>query len=282
MNQPRPFESELVIEEKISLAELRGYHVGFDQKQFRLKPLVDIIRSVIPEYALGYHQGQDVHMTKMVERMKDAANTIYSTDKFKNRGEFGELILHLLLRDFFGTVPLISTIFFRDAVNVPPHGFDSVHVIDRPAYKKLVLGESKLYHSGKAGIADLLKDIRIHVQNDYLRQQFNLVSRKIPANADNIRHWQQLLHKNQRLDSIFQSLIMPMACTYDSELFLNHTDNTAEYFKEFEEECGELFNQFNNGNTIANVEFVLLLLPIPCKKTLNKALHERIQAMQVI
>jgi len=91
MSMSRPFQSDLVINEHISLSELRGYHIGFDQKKFRLEPLVDIIRSVIPEFALGFHQGQDVHMTKLVDRVKDAANTIYSTDKFKNRGEFGEL-----------------------------------------------------------------------------------------------------------------------------------------------------------------------------------------------
>lgn len=126
----RPFESELVLEEKISDATLKAYNVGFDQNRFRLEPLVDIIRSVIPEYALGYHKGKDVPYTKIMERMKQAALTVYTTDKYKRRGEFGELILHLLLRDFHNTIPLISTIYFRDSPNVPAHGFDGVHITD--------------------------------------------------------------------------------------------------------------------------------------------------------
>jgi hypothetical protein len=35
-------------------------------------------------------------------------------DKDLARGEFGELILHLLLRDFHDTVPLLSKIYFKD------------------------------------------------------------------------------------------------------------------------------------------------------------------------
>jgi hypothetical protein len=280
MAKQRPFNSELVIDERISLPDLRGYHIGFDQKKFRLEPLVDVIRSVIPEYALGYHEGQSVPLPQIIERAKDAAKTIFSTDKYKRRGEFGELILHLLLRDFHGTIPLISTIYFRDAVNVPAHGFDGVHVIDITKEKKLVLGESKLYTSGGAGITDLLKDMKNHLENDYLRQQFNLVSRKIPAGAKNVQHWRTLLHKNQRLDIIFNSIVIPMVCTYNSDLFLNHNDNTNNYFQEFEEECHKLFKKFSKGKSVSKVEFILMLLPIPCKDTLNKKLYAKVKAMQ--
>lgn len=109
----RPFNSGLVLDERISDSTLRAYHVGFDQNKFRLLPLVETIRSVIPEYALGYHQGNNIPLTEIVDRLQDAAKTVYTTDKYKRRGEFGELILHLLLRDFCNSIPLISTIFFE-------------------------------------------------------------------------------------------------------------------------------------------------------------------------
>lgn len=34
---------------------------------------------------------------------------------FKNRGEFGEIILHFLLRDFKNTIPLVSKVYFKDS-----------------------------------------------------------------------------------------------------------------------------------------------------------------------
>ena len=109
----RPFRSELVLEQRIAEATFRAFHVGFDQNKFRLQPLVDIIRKVIPEFALGYHAGTEIPLTDMVERLKEAAETVYLTEKYQTRGEFGELILHLLLRDFFDSIPLVSKIYFK-------------------------------------------------------------------------------------------------------------------------------------------------------------------------
>lgn len=138
----RPFKSDLVLEEKISNPDLKAYYVGFDQNQFRIQPLVDVIRSVIPEFALGYHCGSTIPLTEIVDRLKEAAETVYLTDKYKTRGEFGELILHLLLRDFHHTVPLVSKIYFKDSHNVPAHGFDGVQISINGPEKKLWSGES--------------------------------------------------------------------------------------------------------------------------------------------
>ena len=201
----RPFNSDLVLEERISDSTLKAYHVGFDQNKFRLLPLVETIRRVIPEYALGYHIGSNIPQTEIVDRLQEAAKTVYTTDKYKKRGEFGELILHLLLRDFCNTIPLISTIYFRDSPNVPAHGFDGVHVTINGDERKLWLGESKLYQSGKDGIADLANDVAKHFNADYLRQQFNLIPRKIPVETPELEYWKTLMHQHQKLDVIFQA-----------------------------------------------------------------------------
>lgn len=276
----RPFNSDLVLDERISNSDFRAYHVGFDQNKFRLLPLVETIRSVIPEYALGYHQGNNIALTEIVDRLQDAAKTVYTTDKYKRRGEFGELILHLLLRDFCNSIPLISTIFFRDAPNIPAHGFDGVHVTINGNEKKLWLGESKLYKSGKDGITDLVGDIVKHFNADYLRQQFNLITRKLPINAPEIEHWRSLMHKNQKLDVIFSNIVIPMVCTYNSSLFVNHNDETKQYIDEFKNECEALHDEFNKKKPASNLEIVLLLLPVPDKDELNKQLDARLKAMQ--
>lgn len=279
---PRPFNSDLVLDERVSQATLKAYHVGFDQNKFRLQPLVDVIRGVIPEYALGYHQGKDIPFTEIVERLQDAAKTVYTTDKYKSRGEFGELILHLLLRDFCNSIPLISTIFFRDAPNIPAHGFDGVHITIEGDEKKLWLGESKLYKSGKGGITDLVNDITKHFNADYMRQQFNLITRKLPAETPEIDHWRTLMHKHQKLDLIFSSIVIPMVCTYNSDLFVNHSVESQQYVDDFQQECLALFDEFNNKKPNTNLEIILLLLPVPDKDELNQELDARLKAMQKI
>lgn len=278
----RPFNSDLVLDERINESTLRAYHVGFDQNKFRLLPLVETIRNVIPEYALGYHQGNNIPLTEIVDRLQDAAKTVYTTDKYKSRGEFGELILHLLLRDFCNSIPLISTIFFRDAPNVPAHGFDGVHVTINGNEKKLWLGESKLYKSGKDGVDDLVGDIVKHFNADYLRQQFSLITRKLPVDTPEIEHWRALMHKNQRLDVVFSSIVIPMVCTYNSSLFTNHNNETQQYIDDFIKECKSLHEQFNRKKPSSNLEIILLLLPVPDKDELNRELDTRLKSMQRI
>lgn len=278
----RPFNSDLVIEERISDSTLRAYHVGFDQNKFRLLPLVETIRKVIPEYALGYHQGNNIPLTEIVDRLQDAAKTVYTTDKYKRRGEFGELILHLLLRDFCNSIPLISTIYFRDAPNIPAHGFDGVHITINGDEKKLWLGESKLYKSGIDGVTDLVGDIVKHFNADYLREQFSLITRKLPVEAPEIEHWRTLMHKYQKLDVIFSSIVIPMVCTYNSSLFVTHNDETQQYLDDFKKECAALHDEFNRKKPASNLEIILLLLPVPEKDELNAELDARLKSMQKI
>lgn len=279
---PRPFKTDLIIEEKISTPTLKAYYIGFDQNQFRLQPLVDVVRSVIPEFSLGYHCGNNIPLTEIVERLKEAAETVYLTEKYQTRGEFGELILHLLLRDFRETIPLISKIYFKDSHNVPAHGFDGVQISINGTEKKLWLGESKLYKSGSDGIRDLVEDIKKHVNADYLRREFALISKKLPSSVPDIEYWRTLMDKYQKLDVIFSSIVIPMVCTYNSDLFNNHNDNTTECFNEFEAECLKLHGMFDKLKGTTDVEIILMLLPVPDKDSFNMELDKRLKSMQNI
>jgi hypothetical protein len=216
---PRPFNSDLVITEHMGLEDLKAYHVGFDRKVFRLEPLVDVIRRVIPEFALGYHQGLNIPIAQIIDRLREAAETVYQTDKYQKRGEFGELILHLLLRDFHNTIPLISKIYFKDSPDVPAHGFDGVQITINDKEKKLWLGESKLYKDGMQGIRELAEDVKKHVNAEYLSKEFSLIVKKLPENIPEIEHWRTLMNKHQKLDVVFSSIVIPMICTYSSDIF---------------------------------------------------------------
>lgn len=277
----RPFKSELVLEERISDSTLRAYHVGFDQNKFRLKPLVDVIRSVIPEFAFGFNPSS-VHMTDLVEILAESARKVYLTDNYKRRGEFGELILHLLLRDFHNSIPLVSKIYFKDSHNNTVKGFDGVHITVEPTAKKLWLGESKLYSDGIQGVKSLANDLKHHIEADYLRKEFELLSRKIPDNVPEINYWRDLMNKNQKLENILDAICIPMVCTYSSSIFTKHNKETTQYLLDFEQECRNLEVEFNNKKIATNVEVLLMLLPVPDKDQLNHELDTRLKHMQEI
>src|SRR3989344_522673 len=216
-----PFKSDKIITEHISEADFKTYFVGFDLKQYRWDPFIDKLMDVLVDFAIGMHEGDLSKYDK--NTLKKAAKSIYGVEEFdKNnpehvqysdendffekkygrRGEIGELILHLLLRDFHQTICLLSKIWLKDSAGVPAHGFDAVHI--QPSTKTLWLGESKLYKDGKEGIKELIEDIKKHFEADYLRNEFSLISKRKHCFSDkkiipNIEYWFDMIDEHNKL-----------------------------------------------------------------------------------
>lgn len=277
-----PFKSHLVLTERISDATMRAYCAGFEENKFRLGPLVDVIVRVIPEFALGYYEGVSIPITDIVPLMKKAARRVYTTDNYKSRGEFGELILHLLLRDFFGSLPLISKIYFKDSPNETVHGFDGIHIVVSENEKQLWLGESKIYEEGRAGVKALASDLKSHLKADYLRQEFELSAPKLPVAAPDVEYWRTLMHEHTRLEEILDKICIPMVCTYSSALYKSHSDCTEAYINDFLAECGSLKTLFDESKISTDVDVVLILLPVESKPRLIEELDLRLKHMQAI
>ena len=130
------FRAREVLVHNISESRLKTFYIGFDLGVCRTEAFSDILMDAVVDFAFGYHTG----ILKTYDRRKliEAAKSIYKIDSFsdvkwtyldkdsiiddtdlkaedkiKKRGEFGELILHVLLRDYFNSVPLVSKIYFR-------------------------------------------------------------------------------------------------------------------------------------------------------------------------
>ncbi|MGX5685593.1 HamA C-terminal domain-containing protein [Chryseobacterium cucumeris] len=305
-----PFNSQKIITQKINEAELSTFFVGFDindtgEIQYRIKPLIEKLTHVIHEFAFGFHEGESTDNTEILPKLIEAAQSIYKIDAFQKvkdlcqdgegladdvedkylrRGEFGELILHLLLRDFHNTIPLLSKVYFKDSFGHAVHGFDAVHI--EPNTKTLWLGESKLYKDGKAGIRALITDIEEHFKSDYLNSEFLIISKKL-KHFDNIPekdHWIDLMNKSTKLVDQLTSINIPLLCTYTCDLFTLHSDETSDSFVEnYIKEMRELkkyFDENNNHPLKTKLNIILVLFPVQNKVELVKGLHKKLSLMQ--
>lgn len=153
-------------------------------------------------------------------------------NKYLRRGEFGELILHLILRGFYKTIPLLSKIYFKDSYGSTVHGFDAVHI--NPSEKTMWLGESKLYFCGKKGVKALVKDIKEDFISDYLNNEFAIVSKKVKLleNVLERDRWINLMNMNTTLKKKFRAINIPLLCTYESSFFTKYDDDSLKEFKQ--------------------------------------------------
>jgi Cap4 SAVED domain len=234
----------------------------------------------LPEFSLSYSERESINDTNLVSQLRKAAQIVYDTDKYDRRGEFGELILHALMREAVGTRSAISKIYFKDAVNITVKGFDAVHVLATPNGLELWLGEVKFYKSITQAIADVVPELEAHFQDDYLKKEFVLITNKLDPNWDGTEKVKALLHRNRSLDEVVTAIVVPVLLTYDSSTVKNFDQASAQYKAALEAELTVNYQRFVAKNTVTKVRIELFLFPMASKDDLLGQLNKRLKAAQ--
>lgn len=308
---PRIFDTNNIILAKIQEDDLNSFLVNFDiddqgRPLYQLDEFTQAIINTIPEFVFACYENPNIPQTSAVSKLREAAKNMYKIKDFElmrrwylegdqaafnevsssnsnNRGEFGELILHLLLRDFKHTIPLISKVYFKDAPGVPAHGFDAVHI--SPDKKILWLGESKFYVNSKQGLGDLLNDLKDHFKKDYLEEQFTIIKKNLKSNEIPQRNeWITILNNCNQLKDRIRMINIPMLCTYPHDIYERYFDfECDEAIRYHEANIRELKRYFDDHNDCAlknSLNIILFLFPIKNKQELVRKLHERLWHMQ--
>ena len=133
---------KVIIHKDENIPDLHGICAGFEGLKWRKEQLVDHLFEYLPEFALNYSEYIDLNGENAIAKIRQVAANIYKSKKFESRGEFGELLLHAIIRETYNTIPAISKIYYKDGPNETVKGFDAVHVIDLG--ETLELGWEKL------------------------------------------------------------------------------------------------------------------------------------------
>ena len=305
------FDTNNIILLKVDEADLTSFLLKMDvdddgQPLFPLEQLTEEIIEVIPEYVFAEYENPNIPQTQAIRKLREAANSIYKIRQFdlmrrvsmdndseaevelrklpyRNRGEFGELLLHFLLRDFKNTIPLVSKAYFKDSSGVPAHGFDAVHISTEDEI--LWLGESKLYTNAKQGMDALIEDLNNHLQTDYLNDQFVVIKKNLSNNSIPQRaHWLETLSSAGTLKDKLKMVNIPMLCIYENDIYSKFADTEmleAENYHEMNVRELKAYFDSKNTNPLKNrCNIILMLLPIKNKYDLVKRLHERLWHMQ--
>lgn len=250
---------------------------GYESGEWRGAQLVEHVMEWLPEFALKYSEWQSLGASNAVKLIKKAAKAIYNTEKYKSRGEFGELFLHMILRQVFGTLHAISKMHYKDSRNDTVKGFDCVHVVPVGANLELWIGEVKFYKDIKSAIYDVVNELEEHTKRDYLRDEFVAITNKIDEKWPYAEKLNLLLDNNTSLDEIFNSVAIPVLLTYDSETINSHKQISKNFEDDFEKEVRQNWGIFCEKKIPKNIKVHLILLPLKSKKEIQQKLHEELQ-----
>lgn len=266
-----------------------GLCAGFERRQWRENALVEHVMEWLPEFALTYDELQSISYHNAQRMVRRAANAVYKTEKYGNRGEFGEVLLHIAIRQIFSTIPAVSKIYYKSGVNETVKGFDAVHVVDTGDDLELWIGETKFYNEVGRAIRDVCDEIIDHLKTDYLRNEFLLIANKIDSSWPHATSLKKLIDENTSLDEIFSRAVIPILLTYDSNVVKGSTISDQQYLENIKTELTSAYAKLRKRlddehiktfGTPLEITVHIILLPLKDKAELTTALNQRLKELQ--
>lgn len=277
-NKPEPL-FELVVHDIVRQPGFTAADAGYESSEWRYKAVADYLFDWLLEFAMKYSDLEDVNSATAAKMLNKAAKTVYMTEKYGKRGEFGELLLHALIRQTFNSEPAISKIYYKTANNDTVKGFDAVHIVEQSGDLELWLGEVKFYKNAQGAVRDVAKELAVHTQNDYLRNEFVLISGKLDDRWPHALAIKELLSERKSLDTVFTQICIPVLLTYESETITAHNIDSQEFRGALLAEVESLYQHFSK-QSLPQIKIHLFLVPIADKEKLVTALHSKLEGFQ--
>lgn len=282
--------------------------------QYAYDNFASVFSENILEYAFAYAEIPRDQITKKQREAAQSLLKLYEVDKlreyfendipeeewdptflrwYEKKGVFGEIVLHMILKEFKNTIPLVSKMYFKDSFSQEAKGFDAVHVSKDGL--TLWLGETKFYKAWKTkgvvkgGLDELVEDLKKHITKDYLTEQYVIIKRGLSTQLEHPQRaeWIERLNKPILLKDVFQYIRIPLLCIYEDDVATDYLKAIDDAVKDagIVAHTIELRDYYNSINTFPyrdQVQTVLILMPIEAKKKLVKYMLEKIWHMQNI
>ena len=282
--------------------------------QYAYDNFADVFSENVLEYAFAYAQIPPSQITRKLREAAQSMIKLHDVQKLKTyfnddvpeedwdadflrwyekKGIFGEVILHLFLKEFKDTIPLISKLYFKDSFAQEAKGFDSVHVSTNR--ETLWLGETKFYRTWKkhgvvkGGIDELVEDLKKHFTKDYLSEQYVIIKRGLETEYEHPQRaaWIEKLNKPILLKDVFQYIRIPLLCVYEDGIAQDYLQPITEAAKDagiiaHTTTVRDYYDSINTFPHKDQVETLLILMPIEAKRKIVKCMLEKIWHLQNI
>jgi hypothetical protein len=170
--------------------------VDYELGAWRAEALASHILDWVLDYALRRSERTHLPAGRAMEIARRAMKATFGNGA--DRGVPGEILLHAICRQFFGSDTVINKVWFKTANNDTYKGFDGVHAVHSGDTLELWLGEAKFYRDADRAIRDVVSELQDHLDTDYLCAEFALVASKIGQDHPHGNELRRLMHPTRR------------------------------------------------------------------------------------
>lgn len=256
------------------------YCAGFELRKWRCAAFASHLVEWLPEYALPEDE-LAVNHGNAYTKLKEAAVRVYTSHKYKRRGEAGEIALHAVCREFFNTVPISPRVFYKSASNDVVKSFDLVHARVKPdGTPEVWLGESKLYEDSGRAVAQAVASVRTHLDQGFLQGQKLLLGPQIPKTVPNAQLLRRIFSTQASLDDLLNSAVFVIGILSDSKALKAATSFDDVYRAAVAKELASVAEKVLASGLVVQVRILLIYVPLATKNDLVAAFDTRLKGLQ--
>lgn len=253
---------------------------GFDSGAWRCDGFAFHLAEWLPDYALREDELSINHANALL-KYNQAAARVYTSDKYENRGEVGEIALHAICRDFFETIPISPRVFYKSASNDVIKAFDMVHVrFPEGNNPEIWLGESKIYKNSSRAISDAIKSVTTHIDSGFLNNEKILLGPQIPKSTPNYAEIAKIFSKNSKIDDFLSSAVFAIGILCESQSAAKAKVADEKYLSESKSELAALSAAVTKSGLADKIRIAVFYIPLPSKKAIIDAFDKRLKGLQ--
>lgn len=258
-----------------------GMTLNYEDGKYRQIELVRIIRESVIHFALTKLEIKKYKDDDDFGEMQRKAWERISKAHKNSKGDFGELLLFIILTIFFPSEKFVTKVRLRSSTKDQIKGFDCAHFSTENEDVILWLGEAKFHQQFSGAIADAIRSVKEHCMIDYLRDEISILASNIEIN-ENFPGYEKInniLNGGITLDKI--KIRIPVLLTYDSKIVPKHGDiEDAQFIVDMSKEFHDKYEKID-GNELTlkpNIEVFFIVIPFESVAQIKTEL-ERLEAV---
>ncbi|MBC5638452.1 DUF1837 domain-containing protein [Ornithinibacillus sp. BX22] len=244
--------------------EKTGMTLDYEDGKYRQSELVRIIRDTVVHFALTKREIQKYKENDDFGEMQRKAWERISKAHKNSKGDYGELLLFIILSIFFPSEKFVTKVRLRSSMKDQIKGFDCAHFSIENDEVILWLGEAKFHKQFSGAITDAISSVNEHCNINYLKDEISILASNIEIN-ETFQAYEKInnvLNGGISLDKI--KIRIPVLLTYDCNLIPKHTNiEDAKFVDEMGKEFISKYQNIDNHMLTLkpNIEVLFIILP---------------------
>ena len=264
-----------------------SFTLDYESGRYRQTELVGLIRDTVPYFALTSNEISSIDRSEWNKQ----SFTRISDAHINSKGDYGELLLYLVLSVFYDVPKFVTKARLRSTTKEQIKGFDCAHFSIDGSKVTLWLGEAKFHKSVSGAVSSAFNSLNDHLNDpEKIKSELKILGGEIEINKilepEKYDLLKQYVSGGKSLDKV--NIAVPVLITYDSSCINKHgstgiadiEDDTLRL--ELEAELESHFKKIYRKAwpTHKNIKIVFFAIPLESVSELKKMIGQVEAAMK--